>query len=63
MREGEEGDDDQGNCSSLRVNMLCIFLQFFKEILSEFSVILYIPMIALEKSHQNISDYNQFLSK
>ena len=27
------------------------------------SVILYIPMITSEKSHQNLSDYNQFLLK
>ena len=41
--------------------VLDLFALFFKYFLS--SVIFQIPMIALEKLHQNLSDNNQFLFK
>ena len=42
--------------------MEVIFFSFFSKYFLS-SVILWIPMIPLEKSHQNLSDYNQFLFK
>ena len=46
----------------LQVKNQFFFCSFFSKYFQS-SVILYIPMITSEKSHQNLSDYNQFLLK